>query len=695
MTTTIMGPNTKRINISDNDYDQSTVITYIRNVITSMGWSLYDTFQAVDPSVVGSFPGDGTWGGFVFRSLNYDGVSYKYAILRFDTPRRFMYLSTCESWNNTTHVPTNECWTGHGFPMPWSPDYCDIVINANSRWLLIQSYLNGDSGNWCAVMEFEREAEEDTAAAGFPCWAFTCSELHMQYDNNGIEVPACALFGYCFPRLRDGSTGYNAAVRMGTISGSRLFLSWNSNIASSMPGSSMLYEWDPSKSQVHSLSPTMVGEGDTPSLNGLGHFKYGRAFGFKLTRPITGAEQMNKLSLKVDTDGFFDPTGSATDHFVFPFNGSGPLRSRFYISTDALSYGPQYTTCVIPGGSTYYVNATAHAGAFWYVATSNGIYKINGSTNAVSAVISGTSGTFFSDIVWDESTGMVWAAGPLHIWRINPASSDAVTSYAVTGGAKQLVVTNGKIIATSRQSATTLNVSSLNKSNQTVQTVTTSGWAAAVNWSGATYCYNGYVAMMMVGSATAGDHRLMIYDVVNNTLTAAYTLNIPSIAVGGLHYSPVSGILTATYQVQTSTIYLREFTVESNGAVTLVNSPSSIRFNTITAAVASNNINVQYAFNYHGGVTFSGLSATETSSGLPACINIPSTFTGNSYSVNANWYQLDESTLYKTNVNWSFDGVHIVANRIGTVLIMRNTFAYKFPAGAYPYTSPALLALPC
>ena len=81
-----------------NELDSNTIIAGVNTAITTLGWSLYDIVGQTTYSPMATY---------VYRVLNADAVTYKYAILRWNTLLLNFNLSACEDWNTTTNVPTN------------------------------------------------------------------------------------------------------------------------------------------------------------------------------------------------------------------------------------------------------------------------------------------------------------------------------------------------------------------------------------------------------------------------------------------------------------------------------------------------------------------------------------------------------------------------------------------------------------
>jgi len=129
VTNTQFATNTYKITIANELVDSNNVIAGVNTAITTLGWSLYDSVDQTTYSPIVTR---------VYRVLNTDATSYKYAILRYDTLRLRINLSCCESWNNSTHVATNESWHSdgafyHGYDLRQSI----IYVNSNARHLFV------------------------------------------------------------------------------------------------------------------------------------------------------------------------------------------------------------------------------------------------------------------------------------------------------------------------------------------------------------------------------------------------------------------------------------------------------------------------------------------------------------------------------------------------------------------------------
>ena len=130
--------NSITVTIANELVDSNNMIAGINTAITALGWSLYDSIDqsTYSPMVTR-----------VYRVINADTVTYKYAILRYDTLQLKINLSCCESWDTSAKVPTNESWHNAGlFALGYDLRDCVIYVAATSRHLVLQSRIRNELG---------------------------------------------------------------------------------------------------------------------------------------------------------------------------------------------------------------------------------------------------------------------------------------------------------------------------------------------------------------------------------------------------------------------------------------------------------------------------------------------------------------------------------------------------------------------
>lgn len=336
VTVTSLGSNSRKIEIS-NESDinaASGIIDSISTALTDLGWTLFDTTVsgARNCFITKVYTADCNDGG---------SPSKKYMILRFDGPRRFWYVSCAESWNDTTHVTTNECFTqGRSFPLPLQLNNCVLYVWASARYAIFQGAVRGELGPWQGIVEYERVMSDDNSS-GAPCFGYTNefiigSPYYVWNSLTTIDAeayPKNHVFPIWPPRTPLGTTGMEAIRSHSIVIGNipfppneRLFL-FNSNTGSlssntvqtslgtglaSLNSETFRYNANTSLRPIADLRVTS---------QALGHYDFGRIYGLKLTTNLGAA--LDTITVPVDGNLFFSNTGSNNSHYILPISG-GP-----------------------------------------------------------------------------------------------------------------------------------------------------------------------------------------------------------------------------------------------------------------------------------------------------------------------------------------------------------------------------------
>jgi hypothetical protein len=443
-TTYTQGGNSKLITIV-GEIGSTTILSTINSTITGFGWTQYDVIGTTLFSPVVAY---------VYRVLNYDGVTYKYLIIRWDTIQLKYYVSTCESWNATTHVPTNESWSAGGaFVQGYDPQNCYFIISASARHFMIWNFINGSAGLWQAIVEFERVAPEDLASVNtspYPCWAYTNSlMIGTPFGQPGL---AYSQFCFAFPRIPTGNyTGYSAASRMVPVTNRGPFPPWQGNFGQTISGDTnyghlgsyyknLLYGWDTTGLKIP-VSPVAVN--DYAALA-----PFGRMFNFGVIRPI-GASG-DTIYANVDTTGGWlssnATTSVNTECFVLPMNG-GPEIVQF-TSPTALSYTNGNLSLTTTTSPVYAGKSIAIGDNIW-MATTGGIYTYSISGSLFTQRLTGAT----EDIVFDgvrtiygsQATGIV-KVDTLTYANLGIAASSQTLSY----GCRYLGIDNKHVYSSVR-----------------------------------------------------------------------------------------------------------------------------------------------------------------------------------------------------------------------------------------------------
>jgi len=401
------------------------------NPVISTGWLLHDSFKS------------GMVFTQVFKALNVDAITYKYAILRWDTAHQELNTSCCEDWNATTHTPTNECYTFFNCaPIGYNLSACDLIIMVHPRWVNFTTFLNGEPSMWAGVFEMQREDPVDTGAAGFPCFGWISSNLWMIGASSNATKP---LAGYdhtliSIPRTRVGLTGVNAAKGMAGDYGVTQIPHWLATSAVSMPyylsnvSNKFAYSnWDTNRRLVLPIKPVIDYVGTVTN--------YGQIYGLKMLAPSGG--NMNKIKLSVDSDGNFSNAGTLKDHWLLNVHHkpqANTISSMFantsWIKIDVVaSNGLRPEQLVI-------------AGANYYLITQGGskLVKISAFTTASTDIALQGSPTLY-DLKYDGEE-YVYITTSLGLTRLNVVD-DSLTSLAISGGLQTLSLSTDTIVCAS------------------------------------------------------------------------------------------------------------------------------------------------------------------------------------------------------------------------------------------------------
>ena len=155
------GGNSKKIAIANELGNGSTnIIAAIDSAIKALGWINWDTISITTYNPIATY---------VYQSPNFDKLTYKYFILRWDTAKLQFYTSTCEYWyNNYRHQPVNESWSNAGaFAQGYDLVNSFIIVAGTARNLMMWNNINNNPGMWTGVFEMERVAPDDVPSNPF------------------------------------------------------------------------------------------------------------------------------------------------------------------------------------------------------------------------------------------------------------------------------------------------------------------------------------------------------------------------------------------------------------------------------------------------------------------------------------------------------------------------------------------------
>lgn len=374
ITTSSYTANSLRINIS-NETSSTNIIPAIQQGMAKGGWTLYDiTTATVTPGALYS-----PITTLVYSAPNADAVTTKYMLIRIDTVKLVIYTSACESWNDSTHVPTNETWTGGGvFQQGYDIKDSIILISATQRHCVFWTFIKNEPGLWSGVFEFERVAGEDvTTGTPVPNWAWTNSlMLGTPYGQTTALFNSPIMFAFC--RTADGLTGARAAQTYAPVTNRGMFppvyttggitISLDPNrlhlgsYAYSATSGTVVYGWDPLKSVV---SPISADARDK-------YMPVGRAYNVGITKPLGGA--LDTVFVNIDsTGGWPSSSGASTECLLLPLNGGSEDTMLAAYTTGTTSfYGS------LPSNTT--ATKVISIGNSVWIGTNQGIYTYDVTT---------------------------------------------------------------------------------------------------------------------------------------------------------------------------------------------------------------------------------------------------------------------------------------------------------------------------
>lgn len=180
----------------------------MENVILNRGWILIDT---VTPS------------SRVYRSLNADGVSYKY--VNMELSANSTYLRVYESWDVEKHTGTNLCFNSD------SGSYCQqayidtggiMYVCVHPRYLILYSlspklsFGSASGSGFSGCIEYSRDTTSEELKS-YPSFAWFNSSLMLSYNSTSRKYGNFSPPRTCY----SNATGQTASdiSRIGTIIG--------------------------------------------------------------------------------------------------------------------------------------------------------------------------------------------------------------------------------------------------------------------------------------------------------------------------------------------------------------------------------------------------------------------------------------------------------------------------------------------
>ena len=350
------------------ELDSNTMIAGVNTAITTLGWSLYDSINQTTYSPMVTR---------VYRVLNADGTSYKYAIIRYNTLKLNFNLSACESWDTTAKVPTNETWHNLGmFYQGYDIRDGFIFVHATARHLILQPYIRNEPGLWTGIFEFERIAPEDIGANSVPCFGYTNSlMLGTPWGQSSNNTPSRYMFA--MPRTADGQTGAFAAKIMAPVTTRGMYPPYYPSANTGNTGANaviIIQAADPNALHLGSFYNTTGGWGwDTAKTvvapvtvdHIYKSMPFGRIYNTAITKPI-GSQTLDSTYINADTTGGWPSgSGSNTEFLSYALNGGSETEYANTLGRLAVSYSNNF--------NNVYSSVVAVGNNVW-VASNTGVY---------------------------------------------------------------------------------------------------------------------------------------------------------------------------------------------------------------------------------------------------------------------------------------------------------------------------------
>lgn len=466
VTTTTYTTNSKQITIS-NETGPINIMSAVDTAITGLGWAQYDYIAAGSSTVVNGIAN--TWSPvytYVYRTLCADGTYYKYFIIRWNPTKSWFHTSVCESWNTSTHVPTNESFNfGMAFPQGYDLKDCSILVSATSNHLMIWPWIRGVAGLWAACFEFERVAAEDTT--GVPCFAWTNSCIFgTPYGNSEATIGTqsttySSSYMLAFPRTANGNTGSTAASTYTTVTnrgtfppnypqGSVVITDSSGNALHLGSFYNLTYGWDNTKTLVSPISA----DGRTVSM------PFGRGYNIGITKSFGVGLDTTSVNGS-STGGWPDNAGTSTDYLLLPLSGGC---ERDITAWQLNQAGRPSQLGYAQLGAVTSVKSVLIGNIAW-IAASDGIRTWDSSQTAAGSTttLRYSSASVINDIIFDGFR-TVYAVNSTSIIRIDTETYNTGT-VALTNGGINLGIDGAYVYAASRTASTAPNCYVINRWN--------------------------------------------------------------------------------------------------------------------------------------------------------------------------------------------------------------------------------------
>lgn len=412
----------------------------------------------------------------VYRSLNADGITYKWLVLRYNTTKMEVNSTTCEYWLRpgdwdpktgaiaTRHTVQNEAFTYFdAAPVSYNLTDCDFLVMVSPRWCILHSFLNGpEPGLWSGVVESKREDVLDTPVANNPCWGWMASTLPMLGAKtlSGRPLGDTDHTLWSMPRVKNGQTGIDAAMKWGASYANTShphFLDTTKGVFIYYLGSRenrfINSGWDSSRKSAMPIKPLY-------DYAGSAMVNYGTIYGMKIMAP--GGVNMDKVVAYVDSQGNSDPHGTRRYHWMlnhtFKLNADDNTTWAGNTTWGSSGYGQNQVRDVINVGCYYYiVTETATAGDTAPYGKGNKLVRVTSGTSETKDVFTVAAGQTITDVKFDGERYLYVSTTDTtkSIYRVDIAITDPQYSWSVitltasvpSNGIKTIAITGRSVVA--------------------------------------------------------------------------------------------------------------------------------------------------------------------------------------------------------------------------------------------------------
>lgn len=355
VTTTSMGSNSAYVVYTASE-TKINILNEISTWATSHGWSVYDDRINASSYVVLSAP---CLSGTANKFLQLDMASSNLLVLR-----------VYESWNNSTHVGTNECYVNgiaNSSSNTTAGQYYDLTnggyfyLFANARYFVVYGKRIGVTtyGNVAqsptGIFEIANDYGE---TGGYPLFCLLCLNLLLDggtHPGIGFNSPSYTFNHFSVPRNTDGTTAAAAE-------GKCVILTPFGGMFKSAPDTSRspLYyistncfvpttnnPWTSKPFSGNLIAGKVRYSSSLSQVNGLGYpldILRGRIYGIKMLNSNAG-QILDTCSIKVDAQGFQDYNGSDATHHILRAQGTVTSINN---SANSSLQGPLYFCFAIP-----------------------------------------------------------------------------------------------------------------------------------------------------------------------------------------------------------------------------------------------------------------------------------------------------------------------------------------------------------